>query len=198
MIVDRQTPSNFKLIERIGNLLRSEERKQYAAMGLQPIHGQVLAYLARCNHYSNTHSAVAEYLGLTKGTVSQTIQILEKKQYLTKTLSDKDARVVHLTLTESGRRLVAELKPLEMFERAEAEVSERSFDSLASALQTMLKALQQVNQTKTFGNCPSCYYFSVEAQHYFCGLTEEALNRDDTDKICRDHIPQTDSSLDGD
>jgi hypothetical protein len=32
--------TNFKLIERIGNLLRSGERKQYAA-GLQPIYGQV-------------------------------------------------------------------------------------------------------------------------------------------------------------
>lgn len=40
--------TNFKLIERIGNLLRSEQRKQYAAIGLQPIHGQVLESLASC------------------------------------------------------------------------------------------------------------------------------------------------------
>lgn len=107
MSVERQALANFKLIERINNLLRSEERKQYAAVGLQPIHGQVLEYLANCNQYSNTHSAVAEYLGLTKGMVSQTIQILEKKHYLFKTVSDKDVRVVHLALTENGHRVIS-------------------------------------------------------------------------------------------
>lgn len=60
----------FKLIERISSLLRSEERKKYAAIGLQPIHGQVLEYLSKCNKYSNTHASVAEYFGLTKGTVA--------------------------------------------------------------------------------------------------------------------------------
>ena len=191
MSVQRQALANFKLIERISNLLRSEERKQYAAIGLQPIHGQVLEYLASCNQYSNTHSAVAEYLGLTKGTVSQTIQLLEKKHYLFKTVSDKDARVVHLALTESGQRLLNELNPLEIFRQAEAHVSHLAFDSLESALQTTLIALQQVNQSRRFGTCRSCQYFSVEAHHYFCGLTEEPLDRDDTDKICRDHSSQS-------
>lgn len=196
MIFEPQPLDNFKLLERITNLLRSEERKRYAAIGLQPIHAQVLEYLAHCNAYSNTHSGVAEYLGLTKGTVSQTIQLLEKKHYLSKTLCDKDARVVHLALTDDGKGLIDELKPLETFRQAEAQVSGRSFESLGHALQTTLAVLQQVNQTKSFGNCHSCRYFSVEAQHYFCGLTEEPLNRDDTDKICRDHTSQSDSFLD--
>lgn len=179
----------FKLIERISSLLRSEERKKYATIGLQPIHGQVLEYLSKCNKYSNTHASVAEYFGLTKGTVSQTIQILERKRFLEKNIDSVDGRVVHLSLSEAGRALIEELKPLDIFKDAETKVSRHEFSSIENALQITLGVLQKVNHTKSFGLCRSCSHFTVEAHHYQCGLTEEALDRDDTDKICRDHVP---------
>jgi DNA-binding MarR family transcriptional regulator len=178
----------FKLIERISSLLRSEERKKYAAIGLQPIHGQVLEYLSKCNKYSNTHASVAEYFGLTKGTVSQTIQILERKRFLEKTTDLVDGRVIHLDLTETGRKLIEELKPLDIFKQAESKVSRHEFSSIENALQTTLSVLQKVNQTRSFGLCRSCSYFSVEAHHYLCVLTKEPLDRNDTHKICRDHV----------
>jgi DNA-binding MarR family transcriptional regulator len=51
-----------------------------AAHGLQPVQLEVLNYLSSCNRYSDTPMAVTEYLGQTKGTVSQTIKTLEKKR----------------------------------------------------------------------------------------------------------------------
>jgi MarR family transcriptional regulator, negative regulator of the multidrug operon emrRAB len=195
-IVAMQELETFKLIERISSLLRSEERRKYAAIGLQPVHGQVLEYLAKCNKYSNTHAAVAEYLGLTKGTVSQTIQILERKHYLEKTTSSLDGRVVHLTLTDAGARLIDELKPLDMFRQAETKVSRQEFDTIGEALETTLSVLQKVNHSKSFGLCRSCRYFSVEENHFQCGLTEQPLDREDTDKICRDHAPEPNPFID--
>ncbi|OQW75986.1 MAG: MarR family transcriptional regulator [Proteobacteria bacterium ST_bin11] len=191
-----QELDTFKLIERISALLRSEERKKYAGIGLQPIHGQVLEYLAKCNKYSNTHAAVAEYLGLTKGTVSQTIQILERKRYLDKTTDLLDGRVVHLSLTAAGKQLVDELKPLDVFKVAESKVSRQEFDTIGQALQTTLGVLQKVNESKSFGLCRSCHYFTVEQHHYQCGLTEQPLDREDTDKICREHLPIPNSFID--
>lgn len=193
---DMHELETFKLIERISALLRSEERKKYAAIGLQPVHGQVLEYLGKCNKYSNTHASVAEYLGLTKGTVSQSIQILERKRYLQKTIDSLDGRVVHLTLTESGKTLIEELKPLDIFKQAEQKVSDQEFDSIENALQTTLGVLQKVNQGKSFGKCSTCHHFSIVEQHYRCGITDENLERDDTDKICRDHIPKPNSFID--
>lgn len=186
----------FKLIERISSLLRSEERKKYAAIGLQPVHGQVLEYLAKCNKYSNTHASVAEYLGLTKGTVSQSIQILERKRFLEKSVDHQDGRVLHLSLTDAGRALIDELKPLDMFKQAETKVSRQEFDSIDEALKTTLGVLQKVNHSKSFGLCRSCRHFGVEAHHFQCKLTDEPLDREDTDKICRDHIPQPNSFID--
>jgi DNA-binding MarR family transcriptional regulator len=186
----------FKLIERISSVLRSEERKKYAAIGLQPIHGQVLEYLAKCNRYSNTHASVAEYLGLTKGTVSQSIQLLERKHYLEKSPDAVDGRVVHLALSEAGQKLIDELKPLDIFKQAEDKVSQQEFDTIGSALQSTLGLLQKVNHSRSFGLCKSCRHFSVEENHFLCGLTEQPLNRDDTDKICRDHVPQPNPFID--
>lgn len=186
-----QELDTFKLIERISTLLRSEERRKYAAIGLQPVHGQVLEYIGKCNKYSNTHAAVAEYLGLTKGTVSQSIQLLERKHYLIKNADPLDGRVVHLSLTPLGQTLINELKPLDIFKQAEAKISEQEFDTIGNALQLTLAVLQTTNHSKSFGLCRSCQHFSVEEHHYQCGLTDEPLARDDTDKICREHTPSS-------
>ena len=84
----------YELIECMTTLIRSEERKKCTELGLQPVHFQVLHYLSRCNKYSNTPAAVANYLGMTRGTVSQSLIILDKKGYIGKTPDAADKRVV--------------------------------------------------------------------------------------------------------
>lgn len=179
----------FKLIERISTLLRSEERKKYASIGLQPVHGQVLEYLSKCNKFSDTPAALTEYLGSTKGTVSQSIQVLERKCLIVKTADKLDRRVVHLKLTETGQTLVDRLSPLDAFTQAEQQVAVREFGSLVEALSAILSALQQANRSKSFGLCGTCSYFSEIDNHYHCQLTQLPLEHADTEKICREHHP---------
>jgi hypothetical protein len=85
---------------------------------------------------------------------------------------------------------------LDIFKQAETKVSRQEFDSIGQALQTTLGVLQKVNATKSFGLCNSCSYFSVTENHYQCNLTEQALAREDTDKICREHLPFPNSFID--
>lgn len=185
----QQDLDTFRLIERISRVLRTEERKRYAAVGLQPVHGQVLEYLAKCNKYSNTHAAVAEYLGLTKGTVSTSIQILERKNLLAKNADAFDGRVFHIYLTKTGQALIDNLRPLDIFKEAESKIAVTNFYSIDQALSATLGLLQEANNSKSFGLCRSCIHFAVELHHYQCNLTNEALDRNDTEKICRDHEP---------
>ena len=63
----------LELVERLGNLMRAKLRRVSAQMQLQPVHMQALLYLSQANRYSNTPQALTEYLGLTKGTVSQSL-----------------------------------------------------------------------------------------------------------------------------
>lgn len=182
------TTTTFKLIERISNLVRSEERKKFAAIGLQPIHVQVLDYLATCNRFSDTPAAVAEFLGLTKGTVSQSIQVLERKNYLEKSQDAQDGRVVHLALSESGLKLLQDIKPMDVFEKAQQAVIEHGYDSLDAALSGLLAELQKANSAKSFGVCHSCVNFIEQDNHYVCNLTQLPLSQTDAKKICREHV----------
>ena len=101
----------FDLIERMAALIRSEERKKCTEFGLQAVHMQVLNYVSRCNKYSDTPAALTSYLGMTSGTVSQTLSLLTKKGYVKKTADTRDRRVVHLELSPEGRTLVEQTKP---------------------------------------------------------------------------------------
>ena len=71
-------------LERLSTLVQQAVRDDASRQGLLPIHWQVLAYLARANRYSDIPIAVAEYLGITRGTVSQTLAVLERKGLIAK------------------------------------------------------------------------------------------------------------------
>jgi DNA-binding MarR family transcriptional regulator len=183
-----QELNTFRLIERISNLLRSEERKKYAAIGLQPVHIQVLDYLSTCNRFSDTPAAVAEYLGLTKGTISQSIQVLERKDYVSKSQDSDDGRVVHLALSDEGKQLLDEIKPIDVFAQAQAIISSQNFTTIEEALSNVLIELQKANNAKSFGVCHSCVNFIEVDNHYLCNLTQLPLSQNDSVKICREHV----------
>jgi DNA-binding MarR family transcriptional regulator len=183
MSVDRL----YALLERLGNLLRTEERAAGLPHGLQPVHLQALRYLQSCNRYSNTPAALTEYLGLTKGTVSQTLLLLEEKGLLRKEADAEDRRVVHLLLTDAGRKVLKEALPPDLFKRALAHVPGGDA-ALEDALTGLLRSLQAANAQRSFGACATCKHFQREgAGRFRCGLTQEPLSREDSLLLCREH-----------
>lgn len=177
----------YQLLERISNLLRAEERKVGSEAGLQTVHLQVLYYLSCCNNYSDTPAAVTDYLCATKGTVSQTIKVLESKNYLVKEVDLKDRRLVHLRLTEAGRDLLAQVIPPPLFTDALEAMPLEQSKSLEAKLMEFLIYLQRANHSHTFGECKTCNFFTHEQDGYRCGLTQESLIMSETSKICREH-----------
>jgi DNA-binding MarR family transcriptional regulator len=177
----------FDLIERMAALIRSEERKKCAAGGLQPVHLQVLDYLARCNRYSDTPAALTNYLGMTRGTVSQTLLLLEKKGYVKKTADNTDRRMVHLSLLPEGETLLQQVRPNDLFARAALIFKENAAVNSEIIFVNALIALQKANSSQSFGLCKSCQYFTKLADGFQCGLTKELLSRSDSEKICQEH-----------
>lgn len=179
--------NTFALIERISSLLRSEQRKRFAAQGLQPVHVQALEYLAQCNRFSNTPRALTEYLGLTKGTLSQTLQVLVRKGYIEKQADAEDKRVVRLNLLERGKQLLNNIPLANSFKHAEKKICKSNFVSYNEALLRTLSELQKANNTKSFGLCNTCTLFAEQDNHYFCNSRQESMTQEDAGKICRDH-----------
>lgn len=178
----------YDYIERLGNLLRTDSRRGGAEHGLQPVQFEALHYLSVCNRYSDTPMATTEYLGQTKGTVSQTLKVLEKKGLLTKVADDSDKRVVHLKVTRAGDKLLQRFIPSLQFVEACEQISEKSQTQIVACLKELLLTIQKTNGMKSFGVCKTCRYNQKnKGNNYFCKLTQEPLSVDDIKLICREH-----------
>lgn len=183
-----KTEQIYEYLERIGNLLRTDTRKSGVEKGLQPVQLEALHYLSSCNRYSNTPAAVADYLGLTKGTVSQTLGVLENAGMIEKRPDLKDRRVVHLQLTDLGEALIGDLIPPKAWKSAMKLIPESEQDSILDTLKRVLRSLQKANQLRSFGVCKTCRHHRVESDGaHRCALTLELLQSADIDKICREH-----------
>jgi DNA-binding MarR family transcriptional regulator len=169
-------------------LIRSEERKKCAKYGLQAVQLQALDYISHCNRYSDSPAALTKFLGLTKGTVSQTLKVLEKKSLLTKRLDKDDKRVTHLKISSRGKRLLTKTIPTTMFVNACNALTEKKQAEIATSLKQLLVTLLQANDMKTFGVCSSCRHNSKTIEgNYYCNLVQELLADDDIHLICREH-----------
>jgi len=183
-----KTEQIYENLERIANLLRTDTRKSGIAKGLQPVQMEALHYLSSCNRYSNTPAAVADYLGLTKGTVSQTLGVLEAGGLVEKKPDLKDRRVVHLWLTEVGWQVITEAIPPKTLKSAVELLQASEQEVIVGALSQILRALQHANELKTFGVCKTCRHHRIFADDTrVCALTGEELQLEDIDKICREH-----------
>lgn len=168
---------------RLARLLTSLEH----ADGLKPVQWEAMRFLARANRFSNTPTALSQFLVSTKGTVSQTLNALARKGLIAKRADTRSARVVRLELTAAGLALL-ERDPLHQLAEAAAGWPSQERARLDQALADLLRSTQKRNGFKTFGVCRTCRHFRAGASGgAFCGLLAEPLSRADTEAICHEH-----------
>ena len=183
----------LELVERLGNLMRTELRRAGADESLQPVHLQALIYLSKANRYSNTPQALADYLGLTKGTVSQTLLLLDRRGLIERFEDDIDRRVVRLRLSSQGERLLAEAQPALPWQNATRNISPNRIRNATSALREALVTLQEDNEGAVFGVCGSCSWCQKLSQRiYRCGKMGDRLSGPETRKLCRVYAAKVD------
>lgn len=187
MGMSSDTREAHDLIERLGNLVRADARAACNEYGMRPVQLEALGFLTQCNRYSDTPQAVAEFLGLTKGTVSQTLKVLEQKGLLRKRGDNKDKRMVHLKPTAQGRRLVERALPAASIAAGVEELSKLDSQATVRALRMLLRSVQKANNLKTFAPCHTCRFNQKQGDAYFCGLTHEPLEKGDVTLLCREH-----------
>jgi DNA-binding MarR family transcriptional regulator len=186
--IGMKTKQIYDYIERLSNLLRNDMRREGAEHGLQPVQLEALNYLSICNRYSDTPMGVTEYLGQTKGTVSQSLKVLEKKAFLTKHADKNDRRITHLKVSSTGEQLLKKSIPAPLFTHACEHLNEQSETQIVTGLKELLQAVQRSNGMKSFGVCHTCRYNQKnEDRSFFCDLTKESLSQSDVQLICREH-----------
>lgn len=177
----------YDLAERLAALMRVAARQASSPHSLQPVQLEALRYLAGCNKFSDTPMAVTEYLGQTKGTVSQTLKALEAKGLLTKQQNPNDKRSAHLKITPQGRALIAESIPTPAFLAVSDAMNNAERDALGTQLHKLLSGLLQANRMRTFGLCSSCKHHRKTAAGYHCNLVNQPLAQSEVNLICREH-----------
>lgn len=152
---------------------------------LNPAQRAVLEYIGRANRFSRSPSHVAEYLGTTRGTVSQSFKSLLQKGYVTERRSTLDKRAISFDLTDRGREIIAAGNPLsDVLADCEAEQKVALLDALQALLSEMLAA----NSGRAFGICATCKHHEPRPDGGYCRLLSEPLSRAETGQICVEQI----------
>jgi DNA-binding MarR family transcriptional regulator len=99
-------------LHRLADALHTELRPVFAEAGLSDGDFDVLASLRRSGApYQLTPGELAGTTMVTSGAVTKRIDRLEEKGYVTRTVSEDDARSRRIRLTEAGHALIDKLVP---------------------------------------------------------------------------------------
>ncbi len=176
------------LIDRLDRLARSGE----AVGDLNPAQWEALRFIARANRFSRTPAALAEYLGSTRGTVSQTLIALEQKGQITRQPSARDRRSVTLALTTLGERSLKD-DPILALAADLAAADPEKLAVVVETLRAVLRAMIARNGGRAFGACYSCRHFrkggGSARQPHHCALLDEPLSEADSQAICVEQEP---------
>lgn len=182
----------LQLVERLGNLIRAEMRRVIGQEGLQPVHLEAMLFLNQANRFSNTPQSLAEFLGVTKGTVSQSLLLLDRRGLIERYQDEVDRRVVRLRLSQQGEDMLEEMQPASMWQSATRNISANRIRNGVSALRETLYMLQNHNGARTFGVCNTCIYCQRKSQRtHHCALFAERLSGPETRLVCREHVPKS-------
>lgn len=88
-------------------------------------------------------SEIAEKLGIRRASVTKKLIWMEKHQFITRTISSEDQRMINVTITEEGYQLLAQVMP--HYWQTCAELSNKLTNEETILLLTLLKKIHQTH-----------------------------------------------------
>ena len=174
-------PSHLSaLLDRLSRIASTETW----AANLNPAQAAALSYLSRANQFSRSPSHVAEYLGSTRGTVSQSLKSLQTKGLIEERRSDADRRSISYSLTQPGWQIIEEDRSIDAALRSLDEVDQVA---LEATLTKALTAVLRDQNSREFGICKTCRHHDVSSGRRQCRLLNVALSDSDSDLLCHEH-----------
>lgn len=146
-------------LAKIGIALKQQAWAEAGGRGLTPTQGQVLALL-RANPEGLRLGALAEQLGVTAATTSDSVTALQRKGLVTKESMAGDGRGVIVLLTPTGTREAAAAAAWPDFLlEAVGELSTVEQATFLRALVSMIRTLQEKGRIPVARMCVSCRFF---------------------------------------
>lgn len=173
------------LLERVARLTQNLGN----AEGLNSVQWETLRYFDRANKFSRSPTGLTDYLGVTKGTVSQTINAVERKGLVKKVGVPGNARSIRIELSAKGKKLLAK-NPLSALTEDLDGLSPNEIQRLNNSLRHVIERSIARRGGSAFGVCKTCRHFEVDHRDgdpHRCKLLEVPLKESDSVLICREH-----------
>jgi len=179
-------------LAKIGMALKQQAWAEAGGRGLTPTQGQVLALL-RANPDGLRLGVVAEQLGVTAATTSDSVTALHRKGLVTKepTAGDRRGIVVLLTPTGSREAAAAAAWPDFLLE-AVGELSTAEQATFLRALVAMIRTLQEKRRIPVARMCVSCRFFrplvhNDPVRPHHCAFVDAPFGDGELRLDCSDH-----------
>jgi MarR family transcriptional regulator, negative regulator of the multidrug operon emrRAB len=144
---------SIELLGQIARILWFEGTKH----GLRDREWTALRFLVRANRFSRTPSALASYVGTTKGTASYIINELERLGYLERKPSANDKRSVTLGVTQQGKKFLVR-DPINALMDAIAVLDDEGKASFRDTLRHVLDQSDTTQQRRHADICRRCIF----------------------------------------
>lgn len=178
----------FSALERIHTASRSALQKSVHGHGVSTLQAQIMHHLA--SRGSASVSGLAEYLKVSKPTISDAVAILLEKKLIKKTIGAEDARGYRLALTPKGRNEAVKISNYSApFLETLGSLTETQKTALWEALLQLLKTMQAQGLIPLQRMCLSCKHFEQgeKGRRYYCRLMDSMLALDSLRLDCSEH-----------
>lgn len=179
-------------LAKIGIALKQQAWAEAGGRGLTPTQGQVLALL-RANPDGLRLRALAEQLGVSAATTSDSVAALHRKGLVAKERTASDGRGVLVVLTPTGSREAAAAAAWPDFLlEAVGELSAAEQATFLRALVAMIRTLQEKGRISVARMCVSCRFFQPfrhdnPARPHHCAFVDAPFGDGELRLDCPDH-----------
>jgi DNA-binding MarR family transcriptional regulator len=179
-------------LAKVGIALKHQAWAEAGSRGLTPTQGQALALL-RANPAGLRVGALAEQLGVTAPTASDSVAALQRKGLVAKVPMAGDGRAVVVRLTPAGiREAAAAAAWPDFLLEAVDELSAAEQAAFLRALVTMIRTLQLRGRIPVARMCVSCRFFQPfrhqdPAHPHHCAFVDARFGEGELRLDCPDH-----------
>lgn len=180
-------------LAKLGLALRHEAWQRALPRGLNPTQSQVLACLSR--GHGPRLAELADELGVTAATASDTVAALEKKGMVRKSRAGDDGRALRLELSAAGKREAARAREWpEAFLASAGTLGDEEQGVLLRVLTKLIRRLQLEGRIPVARMCATCRYFRPHAhpdaaRPHHCDLVGAAFGERQLRLECAEHEP---------
>lgn len=180
-------------LERLASVLKADQWSAANAVGLNPTQAHVLSFLAGRGEAGLRVKAIAEHLGVTQPTATDSIAALERKGLVAKGLDASDARAVAVRVTQAGRDAVKAIGLSTMAtDTALASLSAAEQADLLLLVVKLIRSLQIAGALPEQRACVTCRHFrpnahpGADAPHH-CAFVNAAFGTRHLRLDCGEH-----------